>query len=276
VKKNLKTLLQTQCPGFGSPLNFKLTGSFAETQIGFTLEKAEYAYALEASWAFTIVFRYMTYKDLLWFFTAILLERKLVFLSNNIHLLTATLFVMRSLIKPFNYPFPLIFNLPEVLMVYCDAPGAALIGINKGEEYLKEHNLFEDYPSCVFICLDEEKMYIQPENNVQPVQFNNFERSLMTLYTKHNSNFNRTLTDPKKSKKAVNKPDSIKITEDNEEKEKSLKIHELFKTTLEKKLLKFVPETPIYTKKKVLIEIVKIMILTLYNRTLTMMRLERL
>ena len=65
---------------------------------------------------------------MLWLFSALMFEKKLVFLSKNIHLLTATLSVIRSLIKPFKYPFPLIYNLPELLMVLCDAPGAALIG----------------------------------------------------------------------------------------------------------------------------------------------------
>jgi len=160
--------------------------------------------------------------------------------------------VLKSLIKPFSYPFPLIFNLPEVLTVYCDAPGAALIGINKGEEYLKEQDLFEQYPSCIFVCLDEEKVYFAPENNVQTVTFNNFERPLITLYSKLNSNFNRTIMEAKKSSKRItNKHESIKLTEDFEERERSFKILELFKENLEKKLLSFIPAKPIYKRAKV-------------------------
>jgi len=247
IKKNLGALLSANIPTFGALLNFKLLGSFAETQIEFKLDQQNLAYTFEVSWACTVVFRYITYKDLLWFYTALLLERKLVFLTSNIHLLTAILFVLKSLIKPFSYPFPLIFNLPEVLTVYCDAPGAALIGINKGEEYLKEQELFQQYPSCIFVCLDEEKMYLDPENNVQSVQFNNFERPLITYYTKLNSNFNRAIVEAKKSSKRIaNKHESIKLTEDHEEREKSFKIMELFKETIEKKLLSFIPSRPIY------------------------------
>jgi len=91
VKKNLRNLLETEIPNFGSSLNFKLVGNFAETSLTFSLQESRLAFTLEASWACTMVFRYISYKDLVWFFTAILLERKLVFLSTNIHLLTATL-----------------------------------------------------------------------------------------------------------------------------------------------------------------------------------------
>jgi len=150
-------------------------------------------------------------------------------------------------------------------MVYCDAPGAALIGIiffilieklvlgiNKGEEYLEEQGLFEEYPSCTFICLDEEKMFINSDNNLQSVSFNGFERPLINSYTKLNSNFTRKLTETRKSKPSI-KRESIKISEDNEEREKSLAILELFKVTLEKKLICHIPEKPIYKSSTVTI-----------------------
>ena len=91
IKKNLGTLLSEKIPTFGSLLNFKLFGSFAETQIEYKLDSEKLAHTYEVGWACTVVFRYITYKDLLWFYTALLLERKLVFLTSNIHLLTAIL-----------------------------------------------------------------------------------------------------------------------------------------------------------------------------------------
>mmetsp|Transcript_20831 Transcript_20831/g.18215 ORF Transcript_20831/g.18215 Transcript_20831/m.18215 type:complete len:135 (-) Transcript_20831:391-795(-) len=134
---------------------------------------------MESIWACPLVFSAIALKDLIFLFAAILLERKLVFMSKNIHLLTATLSVIKNLTKPFKYPFPLIYNLPHVLMIYCDAPGAELIGINQNEEFLLQEKLHKDYPSCIFVCLDEEKVYYEDMIKVPLPYFNNVEKSLL-------------------------------------------------------------------------------------------------
>jgi len=122
------SIYKSAAPSFNSSFfDIKVKGSVMESKVGFVLPGQAKAYTLEALWGSCLVFCHLTLKDLIWFFTALMLERKLVFLSKNLHLLTATLSVIRSLTKPFKYPFPLIFNLPEVLMVMCDAPGAALV-----------------------------------------------------------------------------------------------------------------------------------------------------
>lgn len=97
-------------------------------KVGYMLVEQAKAYSLEAIWGAATVFSRISMKDLIWFFVALLLERKLIFLSRDIYLLTATLSTLRSIIKPFKYPYPLIFNLPQMLTALCDAPGAALIG----------------------------------------------------------------------------------------------------------------------------------------------------
>ena len=130
VKENLLKVYNSEPPKFTSSfIDIKIKGTAMEAKSAFTLPPQSKAYTLEAIWGCSLVFTWIALKDLIWIFTALMLERKLVFLSKNVHLLTATLSVIRSLTKPFKYPFPLIFNLPEVLMVMCDAPGAALIGI---------------------------------------------------------------------------------------------------------------------------------------------------
>ena len=138
---------------------------------------------------------------------------------------------------------------------------------------MQEHGLYEEYSSCIFICLDEEKMYISPENNLQPVNFNGFERHLINNYTKLNSNFTRKFKESKKSMPSIKK-ESIKVTEDVEEREKSLIILELFKTTLEKKLLNHIPEKPIY--KSATVRAISYHRYLIKLRSLIMMKLGRL
>ena len=43
-----------------------------------------------------------------------------------------------SLLKPFTYPHPMIFNLPSSLLTMLESPVPYLIGINKAASFLNE------------------------------------------------------------------------------------------------------------------------------------------
>lgn len=96
----------------------------------FFLPNAEEAFSVESLWGSFITFSYLSFKDIKFLVSAVMLEKKLIIFSSNKTLLTAVLSTLLSIIKPFKYTYPVIFNLPEILLNLCDAPGAALIGIN--------------------------------------------------------------------------------------------------------------------------------------------------
>jgi len=184
---------------------------------------------------------------LLWFYALLMLERKLVFLSKNLYLLTGTLSVLHSLMKPFKYPFPLVFNLPEVLMVICDAPGAALIGINKNEEYLRDTGLIANYPSCIFVCLDEEKVFIQSREQADIPNLDSLEKALLGSYLKINPSMMRSFVPNKKSmERSPQQQKYIKYDGKTEEKNQTLDILDIFGKKVQEKIINHLPETPIY------------------------------
>jgi hypothetical protein len=78
-------------PGFAKVLPLTLESSHSDYHVTLQVEGQTQAYTLESMWACHLVFNIIPMKDLIYFFAAILLERKLVFMSKNIHLLTATL-----------------------------------------------------------------------------------------------------------------------------------------------------------------------------------------
>jgi len=245
-------MLETPIPQFSKPLNIELQGNLMELPVQYQIEESSKGWILESIWACIPVFNYISLKDLLWIFSAFILEKKLVFLSKNIHLLTATMSVIRSLIKPFRYPFPLVYNLPEVLMAICDAPGAAIIGINKGESYLEEENLLTDYPSCIFICLDEEKVHVDKTvNKLDIPQLGNIEKTLLPHYAKFNADLNYNIVDFSKNKAKVPNKKTLKFAGNAEIREKCIKVLEIFKTTLEEKIIKLIPVKPIVKLDKV-------------------------
>ena len=63
-----------------------------------------------------------------------------------------------SIIKPFQYVHPVIFNLPENKFAALGSPVPTIIGINQGLEYLEEEQIFQKYTGQVFIDLDNFEM----------------------------------------------------------------------------------------------------------------------
>jgi len=131
-------------------------------------------------------------------------------------------------------------------MAICDAPGAAIIGINKGEGYIEEEGLLNDYPSCIFVCLDEEKIYLDKNfNKLDVPQFGGFEKSLLPHYVKFNADLNYHIVDLSKNKAKAPAKKTLKFAGNPEIKEKCIKVLDVFKTALEEKIIKMVPAKPI-------------------------------
>jgi len=127
-------------------------------------------------------------KDIRWLVSALLLEKKLVFISRNSTLLSATLSVLITLIKPFLYTYPIIFSIPEVLLGLCDAPGAGIMGLNQGEDYFWNQDMLNLYPSCTFVLVDSLKVYALEETKVNKMPvFQDFDVRLKAAYNEINN-----------------------------------------------------------------------------------------
>ena len=59
------------------------------------------------------------------------------------------------MLKPFKWPHPLIFNLPENFIHILDSPFPILIGINNDLTFVYDNNLHNEHPNCIFIYLDD-------------------------------------------------------------------------------------------------------------------------
>jgi hypothetical protein len=88
-------------------------------------------------------------------FLSILLENSIVFVSSNLAVLSSTLLIFHSLLKPFKWPHPLIFNVPQNLLNILDSPFPVLVGINQDAQFIYENELDQKHPQCIFFLLDE-------------------------------------------------------------------------------------------------------------------------
>lgn len=153
-------------------------------------------------------------------------------------------------------------------MLLCDAPGAALIGkkfipfhkqlgINQGEDFLLRENLHIEYPSCIYICLDEEKTYMQEGDKIDLPYFDNFEKSILHHYATLNQHLDYKIVsfnvNNKNKTKAPTGKKKLKGAPTQEEKEACLKVLDIFKDTLFTKIVRHLPPKPILNGKVVLL-----------------------
>jgi len=212
LRKSLQIIYE-QCPipECGKKLEVSLS-NYPQYPLAssFLIPPASEAFAVESLWGSYIVFSHFSLKDIKWLVSALLLEKKLVFISKNSTLLSATLSVLITLIKPFLYTYPIIFSIPEVLLGLCDAPGAGIMGLNQGEDYFWNQDMLNLYPSCVFVFLDSMKVYALEETKVSKMPvFADFDVRLKAAYNEINNS-----SEEMKKYMTVEKIMKVKMRED--------------------------------------------------------------
>lgn len=107
-------------------------------------------------WVFSIMsmFTLESFIDVL---TLIMLEDRVVFVSNNSHILTYTIYLFTTLlIKPFVYAFEVISIIPDE--DFLGAPFPVVYGMLRKRKYVEE-NILKDYKNT-YIFLTPEKVDI--------------------------------------------------------------------------------------------------------------------
>lgn len=123
-----------------------------------------------------------------------------------------------GLLKPFKWPHPIIFPLPESLFTLFESPVPIIFGLNQSLDYIKENNFDSMYKNIIFCSLDVNFLIIDKqllyEMGHSIPYFNNFRASLRTHYSKINNALSINFPDAKKSPKKgffANKRKNIKI-----------------------------------------------------------------
>jgi hypothetical protein len=77
---------------------------------------------MEAYWYCPTLFSIFQIDDFFKVLTAVLLERSLIFVSDNLTILTSVILGLKTLIKPFQWCYALIPILPSALVDILDTP----------------------------------------------------------------------------------------------------------------------------------------------------------
>lgn len=147
----LQNLLKITLPSLNSKVHF----SYANEHFIYFVPNREQARYIECDWNTAMTLSNFDEEDFTLLFLGLLAEHSMVFVSANASLLSATLLLFHSLLKPFKWPHPMVFNLPEKFLHLLDSPFPTLVGLNADREFVLETaQLPETHPNCVFVLLD--------------------------------------------------------------------------------------------------------------------------
>ena len=109
------------------------------------------------------------------------------------------------MLKPFKWPHPIIFPLPESLFTLFDSPVSIIFGLNQTLDFIKQNSLESQYKNIIFFSLDDRILIIDPIllkdlGNSIPY-FNNFRNSLRPQYARLNKQLSTNFPKAKKSPK---------------------------------------------------------------------------
>ncbi len=112
---------------------------------------------------------------------------------NHVNILYQFRLTLSSLLYPFRWPHPIILNLPEKLFELLESPVTIIMGINKGIDYLRDHNLIDNNPHLIFVCLDDHYLFHHNKDNLNSIlanipDFKNLKNNLRNFYNLLNRN----------------------------------------------------------------------------------------
>lgn len=110
--------------------------------------------AVEIDWGLECAITQFSIDQLIYIYLSVLTEQSIVFASKNLQLQTATVFLFfQSLLRPFAWNNPIIFNIPHSLIQMFDSPVPFIAGLNQDKAFVVSNDLGNTYKSCMFVFL---------------------------------------------------------------------------------------------------------------------------
>lgn len=113
---------------------------------------------IDVAWLCVPLFSSLPVEDLCWLISALVQEKSIVFISNNLGLLTSAVLGLRALIRPLNWLSLTVPFIPENLKEIIEAP----VPILAGTTYIDADTRYK-YSNIVWVLLDE----TDPDHRIQ-------------------------------------------------------------------------------------------------------------
>ncbi|EAS00793.2 DENN (AEX-3) domain protein (macronuclear) [Tetrahymena thermophila SB210] len=202
-KELLEELKKIALPSISNRLQLNFNGECFSYQV----PNREEAKHIEAEWGCSLVLSSFEKELFVNIFLSLLLEQSVVFVSSNSALLSSTMLLFHSLLKPFRWHHPLIFNLPNNFTHLMDIPVPILVGLNKDKTYVYQNNLAQKHENCLFVLLDE-NIELLNSDLVSHIQDSLFYQHLVEKVSNYFDDLERDNTDDSNNMNYSNQNDS--------------------------------------------------------------------
>lgn len=143
----------------GYPLGLNISiriNNQGEINYNFPLTTEE-CQMMEHNWYCPTLFSLFTPEEFFEVLTAVLLEKSVVFVTDNLTILTSTILGFKTLLKPFQWCYAMIPVLPAPLIDILDTPQPILVGITRSD-YKNVELSEEEILNRTWVFLDENKI----------------------------------------------------------------------------------------------------------------------
>jgi len=184
IDKIMNSLLSTK--GF-EKFGYELNIQSPILNLKYTTPIKKNASFVEAEHGFQQILSMITYEDFLFIYFSIMSELHVVFVSETPGLTTSALKTFLALMRPFRWPLPIIFNLPEDLLPMLSSPIPVLVGLNQASQYVVSTVIPKtDNNDIIYVFLDQGLIYFKPEklNQILIPQYNDFINKSKAIYRK--------------------------------------------------------------------------------------------
>ena len=145
--------------------NYNYEFIFGGDVLRLNTERGQLAYTNLAGWIFAVLrmFTKDTFYEVL---LAVLMEEQVVFVCENIHILTYTIYLFTEvLFRPFGYPHPCVYIVFEES--FLDAITPIILGVNRSGKWLQEH-YNPEHDSKTYVLLNEEAVIFDNRKDKRP------------------------------------------------------------------------------------------------------------
>jgi hypothetical protein len=141
VIKILHKFYETPVPVSGKAFKFQIGNGIEFRRPAIELAEED---ELLSEYCLPILFHVLSEANILWILSAILLEKKIVFVSNNLRVLSSCVLSYVPLVRPFRLQSVVIPILPDKLLAFLEAPVPVLIGVPNSDLIRRIRDSFTD------------------------------------------------------------------------------------------------------------------------------------
>ena len=196
--EDIKTFLELKKELLKIKINSKYEKKFLinlkTNQFELCLPSKKFSPFINSEVGFSNILQNFTFEEFLFIYLSLVHEKNIIFISKKNFRISAAISTFTSFLKPFQWEFPIIYNLPDDCLSMLGSPIPLIIGLKQSSQVVLSHFIpkftDESNNSNIFVFIDERLIYYDYDmlKEIYIPEYDEFYPKLKKLYQK---NFNK-------------------------------------------------------------------------------------